>query len=87
MLAPAFIATQVSSALARRGNDDAALLIKLGLEKVKADAAAASASAAAFITEAVKETKALGLEFSEDEGWRKAFAQRGQALLKRRSQA
>ena len=46
---------------------DPALLAKLGLDKVNADAAAASASAAAFITNAVKEAKAHGLEFSEDE--------------------
>jgi len=46
---------------------DPALLAKLGLDKVNADAAAASASAAAFIANAVKEAKALGLEFSEDE--------------------
>ena len=46
---------------------DPALLAKLGLDKVNADAAAASASAAAFITNAVKEAKALGLEFTEDE--------------------
>ena len=46
---------------------DPALLAKLGLDKVNADAAAAAASAAAFITNAVKEAKALGLEFSEDE--------------------
>ena len=44
-----------------------ALLAKLGLDKVNADAAAAASSAAAFITNAVKEAKALGLEFSEDE--------------------
>ena len=42
-------------------------MAKLGLDKVNADAAAASASAAAFITNAVKEAKALGFEFSEDE--------------------
>ena len=46
---------------------DPALLAKLGLEKVNADAAVASASAAAFITNAVKEAKALGLEFTEQE--------------------
>ena len=46
---------------------DPALQAKLGLDKVNADAAAAAASAAAFITNAVKEAKALGLEFSEDE--------------------
>ncbi len=46
---------------------DPALLAKLGLDKVNADAAAASASAAAFITNAVKEAKALGLEFTEQE--------------------
>ena len=62
-------------------------MAKLGLEKVNADAAAAAASAAAFITNAVKEAKALGLEFNEDEGWRKALVQPGQALVKRRSRA
>ena len=46
---------------------DPALLAKLGLDKVNADAAAASASAAAFITNAVNEAKAHGLEFTEDE--------------------
>ena len=46
---------------------DPALLAKLGLDKVNADAAAAAASAAAFITNAVKEAKALGLEFTEEE--------------------
>ena len=46
---------------------DPALLAKLGLDKVNADAAAAAASAAAFITNAVKEAKALGLEFTESE--------------------
>ena len=46
---------------------DPALLAKLDLEKVNADAAAAAASAAAFITNAVKEAKALGLEFTVDE--------------------
>ena len=46
---------------------DPALLAKLGLDKVNADAATASASAAAFITNAVKEAKALGLEFTEEE--------------------
>ena len=46
---------------------DPALLAKLGMDKVNADAAAAAASAAAFITNAVKEAKAHGLEFTEDE--------------------
>jgi len=46
---------------------DPALLAKLGLDKVNADAAAASASAAAFIASAVKEAKAHGLEFTEEE--------------------
>ena len=46
---------------------DPALLAKLGLDKVNADAAAAVASAEAFVTNAVKEAKALGLEFSEEE--------------------
>lgn len=40
------------------------MLAKLGLDKVNADAAAASASAAAFITNAVKEAKAHDLEFT-----------------------
>ena len=46
---------------------DPALLAKLGLDKVNADAAAAAASATAFITNAVKEAKAHGLEFTEEE--------------------
>ena len=59
---------------------DPALLAKLGLDKFNADAAAASASganadaataasasAAAFIENAVKEAKALGLQFTEEE--------------------
>jgi hypothetical protein len=46
---------------------DPALLAKLGLDKVNADAAAAFASAAAFIANAVKEAKAHGLEFTEEE--------------------
>jgi len=46
---------------------DPALLAKLGLDKVTADAAAASASAEAFITNAVKEAQALGLQFTADE--------------------
>ena len=46
---------------------DPALLAKLGRDKVNADAAAASASAAAFIANAVKEAKALGLQFTEEE--------------------
>ena len=46
---------------------DPALLAKLGLDKVNADAAAASASEAAFITNAVNEAKALGLEFTDEE--------------------
>ena len=46
---------------------DPALLAKLGFDKANADAAAASASAAAFITNAVKEAKARGLEFTEEE--------------------
>ena len=46
-------------------------MAKLGLDKVNADAAAAAASAAAFITNAVKEAKAHGLEFTEEEA--KAF--------------
>ena len=46
---------------------DPALQAKLGLDKVNADAAAASASEAAFITTAVKEAKAHGLEFTEEE--------------------
>ena len=46
---------------------DPALLAKLGLDKVNADAATASASEAAFITNAVKEAKRLGFEFTEEE--------------------
>jgi hypothetical protein len=46
---------------------DPALLAKLGLDKANSDAAAAAASAEAFITNAVKEAKALGLEFTEAE--------------------
>ena len=46
---------------------DPALLAKLGLEKVNADAGAAAASAAAFIASAVKEGTALGLEVTGDE--------------------
>jgi len=47
---------------------DPALLAKLGLDKWNnADASAAAASAAAFIANAVKEAKALGLEFTEAE--------------------
>ena len=46
---------------------DPALLAKLGLDKANADAAAAAASLAAFVTNAVKEAKAHGLEFTEEE--------------------
>ena len=46
---------------------DPALYAKLGLDKVNADAAAAAASVAAFISNAVKEAKAQGLEFTEEE--------------------
>jgi hypothetical protein len=46
---------------------DPALLAKLGLDKANADAAAASASMAAFIANSVKEAKAHGLEFTEGE--------------------
>jgi len=46
---------------------DPALLARLGLDKVNADATAAAASAAAFITNAVKEAKAHGLQFTEEE--------------------
>jgi len=46
---------------------DPALLAKLGLDKANADAAAASASMAAFVTNAVKEAKAHGLEFTAQE--------------------
>ena len=46
---------------------DPALLAQLGLDKVNADAAAASASAAAFVTNAVKEAKAHGLELTAEE--------------------
>ena len=44
-----------------------ALLAKLGFIKVAADAPAAAASVAAFITNAVIEAKAHGLEFTEEE--------------------
>ena len=56
---------------------DPALLAKLGLDKANADAAAAKVSAAAIITNAVKEAKALGLEFTADEfhRWKQAQAQ------------
>ena len=46
---------------------DPALQAKLGLDQVNADAAAAAASAGAFITNAVKEAKAHGLEFTGEE--------------------
>ena len=47
---------------------DPALFARLGWDKSNADAAAASiASAAALITNAVKEAKALGFEFTEEE--------------------
>jgi hypothetical protein len=46
---------------------DPALLAKLGLDKANADAAAASASMAAFVINAVKEAKAHGLEFTAQE--------------------
>ena len=46
---------------------DPALQAKLGLDKVNADAAAAAASAGAFNTNAVKEAKAHGLEFTGEE--------------------
>ncbi len=45
---------------------DPALLAKLGMDKVNADAADSS-QRAAFIANAVKEGKALGLEFTEEE--------------------
>ena len=48
------------------GNDPA-LSAKLGLDKVNADAAAAAAGAAAYIPNAVKIAKRLGLEFTEEE--------------------
>ena len=46
---------------------DPALAAKLGLYKYYPDAAAAAASAAAILNNAVKEAKALGLEFTEEE--------------------
>jgi hypothetical protein len=46
---------------------DPALFAKLGLDKANADPATAAASAAAFIANAVKEAKALGLQFTEEE--------------------
>jgi hypothetical protein len=48
---------------------DPALLAKLGLDKANADAAAASASLAAFVSNAVKEAKAHGLEFTAQEAY------------------
>jgi hypothetical protein len=42
-------------------------LAKLGLDKANADAAAASASLAAFVTNAVNEAKAHGLDFTAQE--------------------
>ena len=48
---------------------DPALLVKLGLDKANADAAAASASLAAFVSNAVKEAKAHGLEFTAQEAY------------------
>ena len=56
---------------------DPALLVQLGLEKANADAAAASASMAAFVTNAVIFAKRLGLEFTEEEA--KAFMVRAVA--------
>jgi hypothetical protein len=52
---------------AELAGNDPALMTKLGLDQANADAASASASAEAFIANAVKEAKALGLEFTEDE--------------------
>jgi len=46
---------------------DPALLAKLGLDKVNADAAAAAASLATYLTTAVKEASALGMQFTEVE--------------------
>ena len=46
---------------------DPALLAKLGLDKVNADPTAAAASEEALIINAVKEAKALGLQFTQDE--------------------
>ena len=46
---------------------DPALLAKLGLDKVNANAAAAEASAHAFVQNSIKEAKALGLVFTEKE--------------------
>jgi hypothetical protein len=46
---------------------DPALLAKLGLDKANAAAAAASASMAAYITNAVKEAKTLGFSFTAQE--------------------
>jgi hypothetical protein len=48
---------------------DPALVAKLGLDKANADAAAASASLAAFVTNAVNEAKAHGLEFTAQEAY------------------
>ena len=47
--------------------NDPELQARLGLDRVNADAGAASVSAPAFITNAVKEAKALGLEFTGGE--------------------
>ena len=46
---------------------DPALLATIGIEKLREDAAAAAASAEAFISNAVLVAKAHGLEFTEDE--------------------
>ena len=59
---------------------DPALLAKLGLDKANSDAAAAAASAEAFITNAVKEAKALGLEFTEAEAHAFIAAEENAAL-------
>ena len=58
---------------------DPALLAKLGLDKVNANAAAAEASAHAFIQNSIREAKALGLVFTEKEA-NQYLAQESQVL-------
>jgi hypothetical protein len=61
--------TAIVDKFAELADKDPALLAKLGLDKAYADAAAASASMAAFLTNAIKEAKAHGLEFMEAEAY------------------
>ena len=58
---------------------DPALLAKLGLDKVNANAAAAEASAHAFVQNSIREAKALGLVFTEKEA-NQYLAQESQVL-------